>query len=48
MAPVRGVAATAAPWPAWHLAALAAAVLLYTFGLSWAPVHLHFDEIKFA
>jgi 4-amino-4-deoxy-L-arabinose transferase-like glycosyltransferase len=32
-----------------HVAALAAAaLLLYTFGLSWAPVFLHFDEIKFA
>jgi 4-amino-4-deoxy-L-arabinose transferase-like glycosyltransferase len=26
----------------------AVAALLYTFGLSWAPVHLHFDEMKFA
>jgi 4-amino-4-deoxy-L-arabinose transferase-like glycosyltransferase len=33
----------------WHVAALAlAAFLLYAFGLSWAPVHLHFDEIRFA
>ena len=32
----------------WHVPALAVgALLLYTFGLSWAPVFLHFDEIKF-
>ena len=24
------------------------ALLLYTFGLTWAPVNLHFDEIRFA
>src|SRR5215510_5390819 len=23
-------------------------LLLYTFGLSWAPVHPHFDELRFA
>jgi 4-amino-4-deoxy-L-arabinose transferase-like glycosyltransferase len=39
-------------WPAaprWHVVVLAlATVLLYAFGLSWAPVHLHYDEIRFA
>src|SRR6478736_5394459 len=43
---LRGTSVAAARW---HVATLALVVfLLYAFGLSWAPVHLHFDEIRFA
>ena len=35
-----------AHWPVLALAL--GALVLYVFGLSWAPVYLHFDEIRFA